>query len=99
MMPSTTKNGEPFSPTKIHPLLSPQRPRDNFSAVNAADVSSINLTHPAPSPQPPQTSVYLPQGHKENVLSVATTDLVGAPTASDLTTSFATPDEPPRSEP
>ena len=98
MMPSATKNGEPFSPTKIHPLLSPQRPRDNFSAVNAGDASSINLTHPAPSPQPPQTSVYLPQGPKDNASSVATTELVGAPAASDTNPSFATPDEPFRNE-
>lgn len=92
-MPSTTKNGEPLSSTNIHPLLSPQRPRDNFSAVNAAGASSINLAHPAPSPQPPQTSVHWPQGSKDNASPVATTELVGAPAASDSISSFATTDE------
>ena len=97
-MSGNTKNGEPFSPTRIHPLLSPQRPRDNFSAVNTDDVSSINLTHPAPSPQPPQTSVHWPQGSKDNASSVTATEIVGASAASDSISSFATPDELVRNE-
>src|SRR5690242_19371011 len=99
MMPSTSQDGEPLSPTNVRPLVSPRRPRDNFSAVNAAQASPINLTHPATSPQPPRTSLYLPQASKDNVSLVTTTELVGAPTVSDSIPSFATPDESPRYEP
>jgi NAD+ kinase len=98
VLSTTTRNGEPFSPTKIHPLLSPQRPRDNFSAVNAANASPINLTRSPSSPQPPKTSVYLPQGAQDYASSVAPTASVGAPTASDSIQSTATADEPVRNE-
>ncbi|KAH7132340.1 ATP-NAD kinase-like domain-containing protein [Dendryphion nanum] len=50
-------HGDPFSPTKMHPLLTPQR--QSFSGPNPV-ASTLNLTaaHPS-SPQPPQLAALL----------------------------------------
>lgn len=81
-MPS---HGEPFSPTKIHPSLSPQR--QTFSALNSVD-AALNLTAAPHSPQLPQSQPStLPDAQDRNhVQSVAATDISGsapAPPASD----------------
>jgi NAD+ kinase len=101
MLSARSKNGEPYSPAKIHPLLSPQA-NSSFSDLNPvdADASFNNRTHPD-SPQPPQTSVYCPQDAPYNA-SVATTVTGGTPavtTGSDTQQSAApTPDESIRNE-
>jgi NAD+ kinase len=48
----TTDHGEPFSPTKIHPLLSPQR--QAFSDLNSVNPTSDLTAALHPSPHPPQ---------------------------------------------
>jgi NAD+ kinase len=85
MLSARSKNGEPFSPAKIHPLLSPQQANSSFSDLNPvdADASFNNLSHPE-SPQPPQTSVHCPQDAPYNA-SVATTVTGGTPA---VTTGF-----------
>jgi NAD+ kinase len=85
-------NGEPFSPAKIHPLLSPQS-SNSFADVNSVDGSS-SFTHPGDySPQPPQTSVHCPKDAPYNASSVATTEIGGAPAASEPTPTISTSDE------
>lgn len=81
----STRNGEPFSPAKIHPLLSPQS--NKGPDVNSED-ASLSLTRPEYSPQPPQTSVHCPKDAPYNASSVATTEIGGAP--ADSTTTLAT---------
>lgn len=77
-----TKIGEPFSPARIHPLLSPHS-NESFSDLNSVD-TSLNLTRPAASsPQPLQTSVHCPEDAPYNASPVATTEPGGAPAASD----------------
>jgi NAD+ kinase len=101
MLSARSKNGEPFSPAKIHPLLSPQA-SSSFPDLNPvdADASFNNLTHPE-SPQPPQTSVHCPQDAPYNA-SVATTVTGGAPavtTGPDTQQSAVpTPDESTRND-
>ncbi|KAF2470120.1 ATP-NAD kinase [Lindgomyces ingoldianus] len=66
---------EPFSPTKIHPLLSPQR--QSFSGLNSVQ-STLSYsvgTHAPQAPQPSTTS----QANLDNAHSVATTEISGAP--------------------
>jgi NAD+ kinase len=76
------QNGEPYSPAKVHPLLSPHSNK-SFSDLNSVD-TSLNLTRPAASsPQPPQTSIHCPQDAPYNASPVATTEPGGAPAASD----------------
>ncbi|KAJ4305838.1 NAD(+) kinase [Kalmusia sp. IMI 367209] len=69
--------GEPFSPTKIHPLLSPQRAA--FSGLNSVnDAINVPLPH---SPQPPQHQTpdsHLHQHSNDNVHPVAPVDLSGS---------------------
>lgn len=91
------RDGEPFSPTKIHPLLSPQSIKRS-SEVNAAkaDASLNNPSRPT-SPQPPQTSVHCPPDAPYNASSVATTELGDAPAATGSdhpTPALVAPDEP-----
>jgi NAD+ kinase len=79
MLSATYQNGEPFSPAKVHPLLSPQAPNSSFSDLNPvdADASFNNPTRPE-SPQPPQTSVHCPQDAPYNA-SVVTQEIGGTP--------------------
>jgi NAD+ kinase len=87
-------NGEPFSPAKIHPLLSPQA-SNGFADVNSVDAPSSH-THPGDSsPQPPKTSVHCPKDAPYNESSVAASERGGAPAALEATTpTFKyTPDE------
>jgi NAD+ kinase len=79
MLSATYQNGEPFSPAKVHPLLSPQAPNSKFSDLNPvdADASFNNPTRPE-SPQPPQTSVHCPQDAPYNA-SVVTQEIGGTP--------------------
>jgi NAD+ kinase len=92
MDPRTARNGEPFSPAKIHPLLSPQLSK-SFADVNSVD-ATLNLTRPGDySPQPPQTSVHCPQDAPYNAPSVATTEIGGAPAASESIPAISTSDE------
>lgn len=89
--PRTSRNGEPFSPAKIHPLLSPQSNK-GFSDLNSEAASSV-ITRPEYSPQPPQTSVHCPKDAPYNASAVATTELGGAPAASHSTLAIQNPDE------
>ncbi|KNG45511.1 ATP-NAD kinase [Stemphylium lycopersici] len=78
MLSATFKNGEPYSPAKVHPLLSPQT-NSSFSDLNPVDAdASFNNPARPESPQPPQTSVHCPQDAPYNA-SVATTEIGGAP--------------------
>lgn len=81
MISTIFKDGEPFSPAKIHPLLSPPSNR-SFSDLNPgpADTSFNDPAHPD-SPQPPQTSVHCPKDAPYNASSVVTTELGGVPAA------------------
>jgi NAD+ kinase len=97
MDPSATRNGEPFSPAKIHPLLSPQSSK-SFADVNSVD-AALNLTRPVDySPQPPQTSIHCPKDAPYNASPVATTEIGGAPAASEPTPTISTSDEQSRNE-
>jgi NAD+ kinase len=97
MDPRTTRNGEPFSPGKIHPLLSPQASK-SFADVNSVD-AALSLTRPVDySPQPPQTSVHCPKDAPYNASPVATTDIGGAPAASEPTPTISTSDESSRND-
>ncbi|KAL1798334.1 hypothetical protein ACET3X_002371 [Alternaria dauci] len=94
-MPSATfKTGEPFSPAKVHPLLSPQAAGSSFSDCDLnpvdADASFNNPTRPE-SPQPPQTSVHCPQDAPYNA-SVVAKDTGGTPAVAQHPASL-TPDE------
>jgi NAD+ kinase len=91
-MSGTTENGEPFTPTIIQPLLSPLERRQDSSDLNPVD-TSLNLTHPASSPQPPQTSVHWPLDVKDNVTPVATAEIGGAPASSTPLPAAATPSD------
>jgi NAD+ kinase len=93
----TNTNGDPFSPAKIHPLLSPQSNK-SFADVNSVD-ATLNLTRPVDySPQPPQTSVHCPKDAPYNASSVATSEIGGAPAASKPTPTISTSDESSRNE-
>jgi NAD+ kinase len=97
MDPRTTRNGEPFSPGKIHPLLSPQASK-SFADVNSVD-AALSLTRPVDySPQPPQTSVHCPKDAPYNASSVATTEIGDAPAASEPTPTISTSDESSRND-
>jgi NAD+ kinase len=97
MDPRTTRNGEPFSPGKIHPLLSPQASK-SFADVNSVD-AALSLTRPVDySPQPPQTSVHCPKDAPYNASPVATTEIGGAPAASEPTPTISTSDESSRND-
>jgi NAD+ kinase len=97
MDPSATRNGEPFSPAKIHPLLSPQSSK-SFADVNSVD-AALSLTRPVDySPQPPQTSIHCPKDAPYNASPVATTEIGGAPAASEPTPTISTSDEQSRND-
>ncbi|KAL6708533.1 NAD(+) kinase [Coniothyrium glycines] len=95
-MSTTIKDGEPFSPAKIHPLLSPQSTK-RCSEPNAAGASGLRAlndhTHPD-SPQPPQTSVHCPQDVLCYASTVATAEVGGATAVigSDPNPTVVTPD-------
>ena len=99
MLSATLKNGEPFSPAKVHPLLSPQAASSSFSDRDLnpvdADASFNNPTRPE-SPQPPQTSVHCPQDAPYNA-SVVTTEIGGTPAVTQHPASL-TSDESSRKE-
>ncbi|CAA9961491.1 NAD kinase /ATP NAD kinase [Pyrenophora teres f. maculata] len=78
---ATHHNGEPFSPAKVHPLLSPQV-NSGSSGLNPvdADASSYHRAQPE-SPQPPKTSLHCPQDAPYNA-SVTATIKGGPPAAS-----------------
>jgi NAD+ kinase len=97
MDPSTNQHGEPFSPAKIHPLLSPQLSK-SFADVNSVD-ASLSLAHPGDySPRSPQTNVHCHQDAPYHASSVATTEIGDAPAASEPTPAILTPDESPRNK-
>jgi NAD+ kinase len=97
MEPIIARNGEPFSPAKVHPLLSPQQSGKSFADVNS--VETAGLTRPVDySPQPPQTSVHCPKDAPYNASSVATSEIGGAPAASKPTPTISTSDESSRNE-
>ncbi|KAH8626492.1 NAD(+) kinase [Alternaria alternata] len=99
MLSATLKNGEPFSPAKVHPLLSPHAASSSFSDRDLnpvdADASFNNPTRPE-SPQPPQTSVHCPQDAPYNA-SVVTTEIGGTPAVTQHPASL-TSDESSRKE-
>lgn len=97
MLSATDQNGEPFSPAKVHPLLSPQAPNSSFSDLNPvdADASFNNPTRPE-SPQPPQTSVHCPQDAPYNA-SVVPREIGGTPAATQHPASL-TSDESSRND-
>jgi NAD+ kinase len=99
MLSATLKNGEPFSPAKVHPLLSPQAASSSFSDRDLnpvdADASFNNPTRPE-SPQPPQTSVHCPRDAPYNA-SVVTTEIGGTPAVTQHPASL-TSDESSRKE-
>ncbi|KAI4952570.1 hypothetical protein J4E91_003042 [Alternaria rosae] len=97
MLSATYQNGEPFSPAKVHPLLSPQAPNSSFSDLNPvdADASFNNPTCPE-SPQPPQTSVHCPQDAPYNA-SVVPREIGGTPAATQHPASL-TSDESSRND-
>ncbi|KAF2686998.1 ATP-NAD kinase [Lentithecium fluviatile CBS 122367] len=98
-MPS---HGEPNTPTKIHPLLSPQR--HAFSGLNSVD-STLNTHTAAPNPPlPPHATLPShPDTHGCNAQSVAAAEPSGCAPAppSDPTPASksdeSTPTEPPAS--
>jgi NAD+ kinase len=95
-----SNNGDPFSPAKLHPLLSPQQASKSFADVNSVDATS-SLTRPGDySPQPPQTSVHCPKDAPYNASPVTSTRIGGAPAASDTipAISTSTADHPTRSD-
>ncbi|KAL1592847.1 NAD(+) kinase [Paraconiothyrium brasiliense] len=90
--------GEPFSPSKIHPLLSPHR--STFSGVNSVDAAlNVPLPH---SPHPPQHQT--PDSHThhhntDNVHSVVSVDQSGsAPAQPSTRNPVGTTDEPTRTD-
>jgi NAD+ kinase len=96
-MASIPNHGEPFSPTRLHPLLSPQR--SGLSDLNPAE-TCLNL-NASPSPQQLQSysSTALLQVHN-HALSAATTDQDGSGLIPDSVeqTSTASSDESLRTE-
>ncbi|KAF2269861.1 ATP-NAD kinase [Lojkania enalia] len=75
--------GDPFSPTKIHPLLSPQH--HSFSDLNSVH-PALNLTTPAAPPQLPHLSSCTHHNHAlDHVQSVATAES-SASSIENLTT-------------
>lgn len=97
MLPS---HGEPFSPTKIHPLLSPQH--QTFSGLNSVDSTSLNLTAaPHSSQSPPSNSSSLADTRHDNADSVATTEISGSAPAPQPThpTSESNTDDAHRTDP
>ncbi|USP78182.1 NAD(+) kinase [Curvularia clavata] len=91
-MSATSKNGEPFSPAKVHPLLSP-RTKLNSSDLNPvhADAAPFNnLTRPE-SPQPPQTSVHCPLDAPYNA-SPTPAETGGAPAVTQQPPSLTSDD-------
>ncbi|KAG9194182.1 NAD(+) kinase [Alternaria panax] len=99
MLSATFKNGEPFSPAKVHPLLSPQAASSSFSDRDLnpvdSDASFNNPTRPE-SPQPPQTSVHCPQDAPYNA-SVVPQDIGGTPAVTQQPASL-TSDESSRND-
>lgn len=94
---STFKDGEPFSPAKVHLPLSPLPPSNKgFSDLNPVDAGASfnNPSRPA-SPQPPQTSLHCPRDAPYHVPSVATTETGNAPspTGSEAPPATLTSDE------
>ncbi|KAF2851676.1 ATP-NAD kinase [Plenodomus tracheiphilus IPT5] len=76
---ATFQDGEPFSPAKVHPHLSPQG-NQRFSDLNPVNAESLAKPTTRPeSPQPPQTSVHCPQDAPYNASSIAATAPGDAP--------------------
>ena len=72
----------PFSPAKIHPMLSP-RSQPGFAELNPVDAGApYNHPHPDPS-HSRQISSACPRDSQSNASSIATTDLGGAPAATE----------------
>lgn len=97
-MPSA---GEPFSPTKIHPLLSPQS--ETFSGLNSVPPALNRNAAAPPSPQLPRAnSPCPPHTHNHDAQPVAAADSSGgtpAPAPSSNRAPEPTTDEPSRTEP
>lgn len=94
MAANVTNHGEPFSPAKIHPLLSPLSNK-TFSELNPVRSPVNNLTRPE-SPQPPQTSLHCPENAPYNASSSVTPTITGGEPAapgSDSHPTIATSDE------
>ena len=91
MLSATSKNGEPYSPARVHPLLSP-RTNSNSSDLKPVD-SDAPLNNPKrpESPQPPQTSVHCPLDAPYNA-SVTTAE-IGGPSAVTQQPASLTSDE------
>ncbi|KAF2452121.1 ATP-NAD kinase [Karstenula rhodostoma CBS 690.94] len=95
---SRSSLGEPFSPSKIHPLLSP--PRTTCSGLNSVDAAlNVPLPH---SPQPPHSPTPVSHAYHtnpDNALSVAPVDPSGsAPAHTSLRNPVGTTDEPTRTD-
>ncbi|KAF2028652.1 ATP-NAD kinase [Setomelanomma holmii] len=84
-MEPATNNGDPFSPAKVHPLLSPQTKSFADGLTLPVDAATFNVPPPVDY-SPPQTSVPY---HA----SVAITDVGGTPAASEPTTAIFRSDE------
>jgi len=90
-----TMLGEPFSPTKIHALLSPQRTA--FSGLNSVDAAiNVPLPHSPLPPQPQDTDSSPSQHNTDNAHSVTSVDSNGSAPAY-IHPAVAT-DEPTRSD-
>lgn len=69
--------GEPFPPTKIHALLSPQRTA--FSGLNSVDAAiNVPLPHSPLPPQPQATDSSPSQHNTDNAHSVTSVDSSGS---------------------
>jgi NAD+ kinase len=90
--------GEPFSPSKIHPLLSPQP--TTSSGPNSVDAAlNVPLPH---SPQPPHSPTpvsHASQHNTDNAHSVAPVNSSGsAPAQTSAPSPVGTTDEPTRTD-
>ena len=91
-----TMFGEPFSPTKIHPLLSPQRTA--FSGLNSVDAAiNVPLPHSPLPPQAPATDSSPSQHTTDDACSVAPVASSGTAPAH-IHPAVAATDEPTRSD-
>ncbi|ORY13134.1 ATP-NAD kinase-like domain-containing protein [Clohesyomyces aquaticus] len=88
---------EPFSPTKIHPLLSPQR--ESFSGLNSVE-STFNRSANGPPPSPHSTPLPptpTPTPHVDDAYAIATTGISG-PAPRPAVPEQPVSEETPRSE-
>ena len=93
-----TSFGEPFAPTKIHPLLSPQRAA--FSGLNSVDAAlNVPLPHSPQPPFDPSADNHPSQHNTEDARSVTPVDPSGSLSApSQACNPVIATDEPVRTD-